>query len=394
MMTRRGFLNTAAAGVASIHAASLGTESEKLEYLTSPDRYRTFDREKPPVHRLPPEKRREAGLDRETWTLEVLADPQSNAVVERPLLKAAGTALTWEGLMGLAATEAVRFLHVTCCTNMNEPLGVGLWEGVPLRKVIWLARPAANVRRVFYDGYHNDEEKQRFQSSLALSRVLEDPPGELPVILAYKFNGDWLSSRMGGPVRMFVPGQYGNKSVKWLRSVVLTNEFKANDTYATWNNDTESPLKTFARFIDPPASAQAVQSVSIVGFAQVGMAGLAKVQYALAAAGEAPADDPNLERLPWQDARILPPPRDWGGGLPGGTLPPIPLQFDPATGAPRAWPLRGAIAHWTAVLADVRPGKYDLRCRSIDENGVAQPMPRPLPKTGSNAIQRVPFAVT
>ncbi len=52
MMTRRGFLNAAAAGMAAINAASLGAETEKLEYLTSPDRYRTFDREKPPVHRL------------------------------------------------------------------------------------------------------------------------------------------------------------------------------------------------------------------------------------------------------------------------------------------------------------------------------------------------------
>jgi len=34
-------------------------------------------------------------------------------------------------------------------------------------------------------------------------------------------------------------------------------------------------------------------------------------------------------------------------------------------------------------------GKYDLLCRTIDANGIAQPMPRPLPKTGANAIQQV-----
>jgi len=55
--------------------------------------------------------------------------------------------------MQLAEKHAVRFLHVMSCTNAHAPLGMGLWEGVPLREVIWLTRPTANVRRVFYYGY-------------------------------------------------------------------------------------------------------------------------------------------------------------------------------------------------------------------------------------------------
>jgi len=51
---------------------------------------------------------------------------------------------------------------------------------VPLRQVVWLARPRANVRRVYYDGFHNNDPRQRFIRSLTMSRVLEDPPGELP----------------------------------------------------------------------------------------------------------------------------------------------------------------------------------------------------------------------
>jgi hypothetical protein len=205
---------------------------------------------------LPTEKLHQVGLDRETWQLEIVPDPASNCKVERPLSRELGTALNWQGLMKLAEKHAVRFLKVVTCTNMADPLGMGLWEGVPLREVIWLARPVANVRRVYYYGFHNDDPKQRFQSSLSIGRVLEDPPGELPVILCYKLNGRWLCVKSGGPVRTVVPEAYGNKSVKWLHRVVLTNSYQANDTYALWNNEVESPMKTYARFIDSPAKAK------------------------------------------------------------------------------------------------------------------------------------------
>ncbi len=374
--------------------AVLAEAVAKLEFLTPPGEFREFGREKPPVDQLPAEKLRQVGLDRETWQLEVVPDPESNCKVERPLSKELGTALTWQGLMTLAETRAVRFLKLLTCTNMPEPLGMGLWEGVPLRDVIWQARPAGNVRRAYYWGYHNDDPKQRFQSSLAIGRVLEDPPGQLPVILCYKLNGRWLSLKAGGPVRLVVPEAYGNKSVKWLQRVVLTNSYQANDTYALWNNDVETSMKTQARFLHPPTKVKAGRPVPLVGLAQVGVSGLSKVQYWLQPEGAAPApDDPYFTKAEWKDAELLPPPKDWGGGLPDGKLPPTPLQFDPATGTPRSWPLRCAMAHWAALLTDLRPGRYRLRCRAIDANGIAQPMPRPFPKSGNNAIHEVPLVV-
>lgn len=404
-ITRRYFLRLGAAGVAGLSASPLwaqegGSEAVlaeaigKLEYLTRPEGFRMAGRGSPPPHTLPPEKRRQVGLHPDTWQLEVIPDPDSDSKVERPLSKELGTALDWPGLMKLAEKQAVRFLKVMSCTNGRAPFGMGLWEGVPLREVVWRARPSANVRRLFYYGYHNQDPKQRFQGSLPIGRVLEDPPGEHPVILCYKLNGKWLSPKAGGPVRMIVPDGYGNKSVKWLERVVLTNKFQANDTYAGWNNDTASHMKTCARFIHVPSKVQAGQPVPITGLAQVGMSGLSKVQYWVHREGvPLPAEDPYFTRGDWKEAQILPPPDDWGGGLPEGKLPAVPRQIDPATGRPLLWPLRDTIVHWAVLLRDIGPGRYDLRCRTIDAKGIAQPMPRPFPKSGHNAIQRVGLVV-
>jgi hypothetical protein len=55
--------------------------------------------------------------------------------------------------------------------------------------------------------------------------------------------------------------------------------------------------------------------------------------------------------------------------------------------------MRNAIAHWAALLAVPAAGEYELCCRTIDANGVAQPLPRPLPKSGRNEIQRIRVTV-
>lgn len=404
-LPRRSFLGAAGASLAALLAPLPRAQSNEtpgrntdeiapLEYLTREEDFRNVGRGKPPPHELSAQARRAAGLAPETWRLEVVPDPESDARVERPMTREHNTALTWSGLMQLAEKHAVRFLHVMACTNMPGPLGMGLWEGVPLRELIWQARPTANVRRLFYHGFHNDDPQQRFQSSLAIDRVLEDPPGELPVILCYKLNGDWLTPKRGGPVRLIVPGMYGNKSVKWLQRLVLTNNPRLNDTYAEWNNDTESPLKTGAAFLPIPETVQAGQPIRITGLAQVGMSGLSKVQVWLHPQGRTwPAEDPYFTKADWQDTQTLPPPARWGSAIRDGLLPPGLLQFEARTGRPSQWPLRYAIAHWTTVLRDLKPGRYEVRCRTIDASGFAQPMPRPLLKSGHNAIQRTSLVV-
>ena len=403
-LTRRHLFQLGSAAAAAWSASPLAAQNAaanpqlqeaiaRLEYLTQPDRAVYLDKGKAGVAKLTPEGLREAGLLAETWSLEVVPDPASDSSVEKPLSRAMGNALDWNGLMRLAEQHAVRFLHVCTCTNGADPYHMTLWEGVPLREVLWLTRPKANIRRVCYQSYHSAD-LPAFLGSLALGHILETPPGETPVILAYKMNAQPIPAAHGGPVRVVVPGTYGSKSIKWVQRVVLTNDYKANDSDAELNNDTESPMKTRARFINAPKEIPAEKPAALTGLAQVGISGLGKVQYWVHDQKEAwPADDPYRTKADWKDAAILPPPADWGGGLPGGKLPAMTSQIDPATGTPLQWPMRYTIVHWAALLPGLPPGSYDLCCRTTDGNGIAQPLPRPLLRTGFNEIHRVTLVV-
>jgi hypothetical protein len=48
--------------------------------------------------------------------------------------------------------------------------------------------------------------------------------------------------------------------------------------------------------------------------------------------------------------------------------------------------MRYTVAFWTVSLADLKPGAYELRVRTVDLNGHAQPQPRPQQATGRNAV--------
>jgi len=292
----------------------------------------------------------------------------------------------------MGQTRAVRFAKVMTCLNIGCPLGMGVWEGVPLRDIVWLTRPKENLRRVFYHGYHNDDPKQLFRSSLPVGRVLEDPDDLPPVIVCYKLNGQWLDSERGGPVRVVVPEAYGFKSIKWLTRIVLTNLAHANDSYADGNNDIDSPLKTFAATLTVPSGAKVNRPIAVTGYAQVGVSGLSKVQVWVTPNAQSwPADDPYFTNAPWTNAHILPPPDHWGA-VPRDVVPAGTEGFDGA-GRPRSWPMRLCKAHWAALLPGLPAGEYTLRCRTIDGKGAAQPMPRPFRKSGRCDIEAVPLTV-
>jgi len=294
-LTRRFFVRSGAAGLAAFHwATRTGRSQDALAnrgpaaqpkagarpdpYFTPQADFRGVSRGKPLPYTLSEEKKRAVGLTRASWRLDVIADPANPPLLGGTFTTSASTAIDFQRLLAMGQTRAVRFAKVMTCLSIGCPLGMGLWEGVPLRDFVWLTQPREKLRRVFYYGYHNGDPTQIFRSSLPVGRVLEDPFDLPPVIVCYKLNGQSLDSERGGPVRMVVPEAYGFKSVKWLSHVVLSNGAHANDTYADADNDVDSPMKTFAASLDVAGEVPAGRPIAVSGYAQVGLGGLSKVR--------------------------------------------------------------------------------------------------------------------
>ena len=157
-LTRRYFLKLAAAGLAlpamlhwssQAHAAKGGellpSAEEKAKrfgsYLTPDELFADVSRGEPLPHELPEEKKAEVGMTRDTWRLEVISDPDHPVRLRHPLTKKDNSALDFQALLALGEKHAVRFPKMMTCLNLGCPLGMGIWEGVPLREVIWMTEP-------------------------------------------------------------------------------------------------------------------------------------------------------------------------------------------------------------------------------------------------------------
>jgi DMSO/TMAO reductase YedYZ molybdopterin-dependent catalytic subunit len=339
----------------------------------------------PHPHKFTPEELATARLTPDTWRLEIVGD--GGAKVEKPRKLDDGTAIDLPTLLELGKTHGVKFIKAMQCRSSNWPQGQALWEGVPLREVLKLAGKLGTVMRVYANGFHNNDPKQLFQSSASYTQVFESAPSDLPAIVAYRHNGEPIPVNRGGPVRLILPWAYGFKNIKWLQRLRLTADTKPIDTYG---GEPEAYLKTQAPRIDGPAAFKAAAPVTYQGRAVVGVPGLRRVEYWLrpdtGTDGELADTDPAWERAEWQPCVIRPAPEDWSAHLPKGIKSTDLWGFDPKTGRPKEWPMRYTVVPWAVTLTGLKPGAYELRVRTVDQNGFAQPQPRPHPGTGKNDV--------
>lgn len=367
-------------------------------FFTPAEAFYEITRSRP--YRLPENERRKVGLTPETWQLEIVGDDVPwQPILKKTCRKEDGTAVTFKVLEELFATKPVRCIKTLQCLLDHPDRGLcsnGYWEGVSLRDVLMRLGPLTKVRRIYYQGYFA-EPKQRFVSSLALSEVLETPPGHLPIMLAFKLNGGPLPIERGGPVRLLAPEMYGFKSIKWLNKIVLTNDYRPNDTYATEFGDVPlapdpfAPMKTVARLdVHNKLVFKRGESITISGVATVGASGLQRVDYWLRPDqgnhGKLDADDPAWQAAEWKPTTLAAtPPANWTEGLAETRFPPGVLFLD--SQRPMQWPLPFSWAPWSVRLENLAAGAYEFRVRAVDKNNFAQPEPRPNGQSGIADIQ-------
>jgi DMSO/TMAO reductase YedYZ molybdopterin-dependent catalytic subunit len=252
---------------------------------------------------------------------------------------------TFAELTALPASEQEATL--SCISN---DVGDGLssnarWTGVPLRQLLETAGPQGNIARVVCYGADN------YVDTIPLDKAL-DPT----TFVAWAMNGAPLPQRHGYPVRIVVPGRFGEKSVKWVTRI----ELAAEDVKGFYERQGWGPTfvtQTFSRF-DLPHDGQAIALAgaapfTIQGIAFAGDRGITRVEIS--------TDDGHT----WQNAQ---------------------LDYQPS---------RIAWAFWSLAWRPTQPGEYRLAVRAVDGAGTYQTSDRRgITPDGATGYHRITVRVT
>jgi len=141
---------------------------------------------------------------RDSWRLDIVGQ------VENPQVYS---------FADIAAMPAVEQETTLLCISYGIGSGLcsnAIWKGVPLPRLLAQVKPKTTVTTVLFraaDGYY---ETFRFEKAM-----------EPTTLVAYEMNGEPLPHGHGFPLRLIVPGLYGEKNPKWLTRIELLDEADA-----------------------------------------------------------------------------------------------------------------------------------------------------------------------
>ena len=250
-------------------------------------------------------------VNEDLWHLEVTGLVQNRA--------------TWRlsDLMGFSAVEQETTLM--CISNGLDAglISNAVWKGLPLRDLLDQANPLAKAARVRFHGVDN------YTDTIPLEKAM-DPT----TLLAYQMNGQDLPDRHGYPLRVIVPGYFGEKHVKWLTRVELaTSDAEGFYEKQGWGPDFIVPTRSR---IDVPddwsefSLRKLSGPIEARGIAYGGNRGISRVELSL-----------DYEKT-WSDAEIF------------------------YSGSSLTWSL------WRYQWTPSQPGDYELVVRATDGKGNVQ----------------------
>ncbi len=280
-----------------------------------------------------------------------VVDPRVNVDLWRlEIVGLVGNRPTWrfQDLVGFPAREQETTLM--CISNGLDAglISNAVWKGIPLRDLLDQAAPLSSAARVRLHGVDN------YTDTIPLEKAMEPT-----TLLAYEMNGVPLPHRHGYPLRVIVPGYFGEKHVKWLTRIELTDSTAKRFYEAQgWGPAFITPTRSR---IDVPdhesrfSIHELRESIEVKGIAYGGDRGVSRVELSF--------DDGKT----WNDASIY---------YAGGDL---------------AWSLWKLDNGW---MPDA-PGDYSLVIRATDgESDVQEWEPDRSPFSGVSGLHKVAVHVT
>ena len=229
----------------------------------------------------------------------------------------------FQDLLGFPAREQQTTLM--CISNGLDAglISNAVWKGIPLHDLLDQAVPLSSAARVRLYGVDN------YTDTIPLEKAMEPT-----TLLSYEMNGVLLPHRHGYPLRVVVPGYFGEKHVKWLTRIELADT-SAKGFYEAqgWGPDFIVPTRSR---IDVPdhesrfSIHELREPIEVKGIAYGGDRGISRVELSF--------DDGKT----WNDAAIY---------YAGGDL---------------AWSL------WKTDWMPEQPGDYTLVVRATDGEGDVQ----------------------
>ena len=248
-----------------------------------------------------------------------------------PTIEPADWSLTLDGLVEnpyeLSYDEILEMdlvkkdVTLTCVSNeIGGPLvGNAVWSGVPLSEIISKSEPLPEAQQVMCHSVDG------FTAGFPFENIFDGRTA----LLAVGMNGRPLPVIHGFPARLVVAGLYGYVSaVKWIKRIEICT-WDGNDGYwipRGWSK--KAPIKISSR-IDVPRERKINSGINAVaGVAWAPLSGVKTVEV-------------SFDSGPWQECNL-------GISLSG-----------------ESW------SQW-AYKWDAKPGKYEIKVRAIDNNGVIQ----------------------
>jgi len=231
-----------------------------------------------------------------------------------------GRSYAFDDLMALPPTEQETTLM--CISNGVDGglMSNARWRGVPLSTILNAAALMPGIVEVKLSGADG------YTDTIPIAKAMEPT-----TVLVYAMNGEPLSAKHGYPVRVIVPGMYGEKNVKWVTRIEpLVHPVQGFYEQQGWGPDFSIHVR--AR-IDAPEGGHPLPAgmpTDIRGIAFGGDRGVSRV--------EVSTDDGRT----WQDAKIE---------YPGTAI---------------AW------SFWRFPWRPNGPGEYHIVARATDGMGTVQ----------------------
>jgi DMSO/TMAO reductase YedYZ molybdopterin-dependent catalytic subunit len=273
-------------------------------------------------------------VDIDLWHLEI------NGLVQNPA--------TWRFQDIVGFTPTTQETTLMCISNGLDAglMSNAVWKGLLLRDLLDQAGVLSGAARVRLQGVDN------YTDTIPLEKAM-DPT----TLLAYEMNGESLPDRHGYPLRVVVPGYFGEKNVKWLTRIEVADA-NAKGFYEAqgWGPDFIVPTRSR---IDVPddwtfvSLGKLTAPIEVKGVAFGGDRGISRVEISF------------NDGQTWSDAAIY---------YSGGNL---------------AWSL------WKTQWTPAAAGDYALVVRATDGEGDVQEFEEDRgPFSGTSGLHRINVRVT